>query len=322
MKIRLDPPGASPPSPTDAHLRPVPPGLGDDVTAHVTPSRAILVSDGPPAETVVRCGLLDSPSRCSHQRDRACTAALPLCHPTSTERAIGPKPEPHAPTPRSVATASGAAAVGDGDPDRHARPAVDGTPRQLRHIAYTSTSMMPFGARSQTRGRVVRAQRTAPVGMIRAGRSRRRSGSANQRPGRSAADALEVPSCVVRIDVGGGVRLFVDVDGPGVVADGPVMRERSTLLLLHGGPAMDSSIFRGSGLDELIDVAQVVYYDQRRGPQRPAVTTGVDAGDVGRRRVPAVRRAWREQASCAWGDSFGGMVAQRYLARHPDLAGR
>lgn len=34
-----------------------------------------------------------------------------------------------------------------------------------------------------------------------------------------------------------GVRLFFDVEGAKLVPDGPAMRERPTLLLLHGGPA-------------------------------------------------------------------------------------
>ena len=40
------------------------------------------------------------------------------------------------------------------------------------------------------------------------------------------------------------------------------MHQRPTLLMLHGGPAMDSSLFKGSGLDELTDVVYEV--DGRR----------------------------------------------------------
>ena len=41
-----------------------------------------------------------------------------------------------------------------------------------------------------------------------------------------------------------GVRLFFDVEGAKLVPDGPVMREKPTLLLLHGGPGFDHSIYR------------------------------------------------------------------------------
>ena len=39
----------------------------------------------------------------------------------------------------------------------------------------------------------------------------------------------------MRVDIGDGIRLFVDVDGPGLVPDGPKMVERPTVVLLHGG---------------------------------------------------------------------------------------
>jgi proline iminopeptidase len=114
------------------------------------------------------------------------------------------------------------------------------------------------------------------------------------------------------------VRLFVDVDGPGVVTSGAVMRERPTLVLLHGGPAMDSSVFRGSGLDRLTDVAQVVFYDHRgagRSDRRSAEEWNLDtwADDV-----VALCDVLGIVKPIVLGSSFGGMVAQRYLARHPD----
>ena len=59
-----------------------------------------------------------------------------------------------------------------------------------------------------------------------------------------------------------GVRLFVDFDGAGLVADGDGMRERPTLVLLHGGPGLDHSSFKLE-LAELADVAQLVYVDHR-----------------------------------------------------------
>ena len=41
-----------------------------------------------------------------------------------------------------------------------------------------------------------------------------------------------------------GVRLFFDIEGAKLVPDGPVMREKPTLLLLHGGPGFDHSIYK------------------------------------------------------------------------------
>src|SRR4051812_41656139 len=59
-----------------------------------------------------------------------------------------------------------------------------------------------------------------------------------------------------------GVRLFFDVEGTKFVPDGPVMREKPTLLLLHGGPGADHSTFRPA-YSALADIAQIVYLDHR-----------------------------------------------------------
>ena len=59
-----------------------------------------------------------------------------------------------------------------------------------------------------------------------------------------------------------GVRLFFDVEGAKLVPDGPVMREKPVLLLLHGGPGFDHSIYRPA-YSALADVAQIVYLDHR-----------------------------------------------------------
>ena len=59
-----------------------------------------------------------------------------------------------------------------------------------------------------------------------------------------------------------GERLFIDVEGAGLVPDGPSMREKPTLLLLHGGPGFDHTIFKPA-FSALTDVAQVVYLDLR-----------------------------------------------------------
>ena len=54
-----------------------------------------------------------------------------------------------------------------------------------------------------------------------------------------------------------GVRLFFDVEGAKFVPDGPVMREKPVLLMLHGGPGFDHSIYRPA-YSPLADVAQIV----------------------------------------------------------------
>src|SRR5580700_5534561 len=65
----------------------------------------------------------------------------------------------------------------------------------------------------------------------------------------------------MRITVG-GTTLFFDVEGPKFVAEGGTMRERPTVVLLHGGPGFDHSNFKPE-YGQLADVAQVVYLDHR-----------------------------------------------------------
>jgi proline iminopeptidase len=59
-----------------------------------------------------------------------------------------------------------------------------------------------------------------------------------------------------------GVRLFFDVEGASLVPDGGAMREKPTLVLLHGGPGFDHSIYKPR-FSALADIAQVVFLDHR-----------------------------------------------------------
>jgi proline iminopeptidase len=120
----------------------------------------------------------------------------------------------------------------------------------------------------------------------------------------------------MRIDIGGGVRLFVDIEGAGLVADGPRMRTKPTLVLLHGGPGYDHSGFKPI-FSQLADIAQIVYYDHRghgRSDPRPSTEWTLDqwADDV-----VALCDALGIDKPIVLGQSFGGFVAQHYLARHP-----
>jgi len=65
----------------------------------------------------------------------------------------------------------------------------------------------------------------------------------------------------MRVSIG-DCRLFVDVDGVGLVPDGRTMRQRPTLIALHGGPGLDHTSFKPE-FGTLSDVAQIVYVDHR-----------------------------------------------------------
>jgi pimeloyl-ACP methyl ester carboxylesterase len=58
------------------------------------------------------------------------------------------------------------------------------------------------------------------------------------------------------------VSLFFDVDGEALAVDGETMAERPALVLLHGGPGADHTLFKPE-FAALADIAQIVYLDQR-----------------------------------------------------------
>ena len=125
----------------------------------------------------------------------------------------------------------------------------------------------------------------------------------------------------MRIQIAPGVRLFVDIDGFGLVPDGPALREKPTLLLLHGGPGFDHSGFKPA-FAPLTDIAQIVTYDHRghgRSDERPASEWTLEtwADDVVR-----LCDTLGIEKPIVLGQSFGGFVAQRYLARHPGHAAK
>ena len=120
----------------------------------------------------------------------------------------------------------------------------------------------------------------------------------------------------MRIEIEPGVRLYVDVEGTQLVPDGPALREKPTLLLLHGGPGFDHSGFRPF-FGRVADITQVIYYDHRghgRSDRRPPEEWTLDtfADDVVR-----LCDALGIVKPIVLGQSFGGFVAQRYIDRHP-----
>jgi proline iminopeptidase len=125
----------------------------------------------------------------------------------------------------------------------------------------------------------------------------------------------------MRIPITPDLRLFVDIEGPALVPTGPDLREKPTLVLLHGGPGYDHSGFKPA-FSRLADIAQIVYYDHRghgRSDRCPPEEWTLDtfADDVVR-----LCDALGVTRPIVLGQSFGGFVAQRYIARHPGHAAK
>lgn len=114
-----------------------------------------------------------------------------------------------------------------------------------------------------------------------------------------------------------GIRLFFDVEGARLVPDGPRMREKPTLILLHGGPGLDHSTYKPR-FSQLADIVQVVYLDHRgNGRSDPGPRETWTLGQWGDD-VHAFCEGLGIVRPIVMGASFGGMVAVAYATRHPE----
>ena len=118
-----------------------------------------------------------------------------------------------------------------------------------------------------------------------------------------------------------GARLYVDVEGAGLVPDGPRMKPKPALVLLHGGPGFDHSMFKPA-FSALADIAQIIYYDHRGNGRStgtgPETWTLRQWGDD----VKGLCDALGIEKPIVCGVSFGGFVAQSYATRHPGHAAK
>jgi pimeloyl-ACP methyl ester carboxylesterase len=118
-----------------------------------------------------------------------------------------------------------------------------------------------------------------------------------------------------------GARLWFDVDGAALVPDGAQMRERPTVLLLHGGPGSFDHSYLKPDFSRLAGVAQVVYLDLfghgRSDWGDPAEWSFALAAD----RVRGFCDALGIADPVVLGHSLGGFVALVYAIRHPGHAG-
>ncbi len=113
-----------------------------------------------------------------------------------------------------------------------------------------------------------------------------------------------------------GTRLFFDVESPGLVTGGAVMRQQPTLIVLQGGPGFDHGFF-GPDHGPVTDLAQVVYLDHRgngRSDPSPQQQWTLDqwADDLA-----AFLEALEIERPVVLGMSFGGFVAMNFAIRHP-----
>ena len=124
----------------------------------------------------------------------------------------------------------------------------------------------------------------------------------------------------MHIDVN-GTRLWFDVDGLSLVPDGAPMRERPTVILVHGGPgSYDHSYFKPH-FAHLAEIAQVVYLDLRDHGRSARHDPAKWSFELCADDLRAFCDALGIVKPVVLGHSMGGFVAMLYGARHPGHAG-
>ncbi len=111
-------------------------------------------------------------------------------------------------------------------------------------------------------------------------------------------------------------RIYFDVEGSGLVPDGPNMRERPVAMVIHGGPGSDHSGFK-PGFTPLAARLQLVYFDHRGQGRSDRGDPATYTLDENVEDMEALRRHLGLGPVVSIGTSYGGMVAMAHAARYP-----
>lgn len=113
-----------------------------------------------------------------------------------------------------------------------------------------------------------------------------------------------------------GTEIFFDIEGAGLVPDGPRMRERPVAFIVHGGPGGDHTGFKPA-LSPLAEGMQLVYFDHRGQGRSARGDPATYTLDENVRDMEALRLHLGLGPVVSVGTSYGGMVAMAHAARYP-----
>ena len=119
----------------------------------------------------------------------------------------------------------------------------------------------------------------------------------------------------------GDIRLYFDVEGSQLVSNGDQWREKPTLILLHGGPGGDHSMFKPA-FSQLSDIVQIVYLDLRGNGRSDRGAPSAWNLNQWADDIVVFCEALGIHQPIVLGQSFGGFVAINYAIRHPHHANK
>jgi pimeloyl-ACP methyl ester carboxylesterase len=119
-----------------------------------------------------------------------------------------------------------------------------------------------------------------------------------------------------------GVDLFFDVEGTQLVADGPWMRDRPTVVALHSGPGLDHTLYKEHVGPTLAEHAQVVYLDQRGAGRSDWSSEEHWTLETWVEDLAQFCDALELERPILLGTGIGGVVALLYAARRPERIDR
>ena len=110
--------------------------------------------------------------------------------------------------------------------------------------------------------------------------------------------------------------IYFDIDGQGLVPDGPRMREQRAAFVIHGGPGGDHSDFK-LAFKPLAEKLQLVYFDHRGQGRSARGDARLYNLDENVKDMEALRLHLGLGPIVSIGTSYGGMVAMAHAARYP-----
>jgi proline iminopeptidase len=110
--------------------------------------------------------------------------------------------------------------------------------------------------------------------------------------------------------------IYFDIEGAGLVPDGPRMREKLQAFIIHGGPGNDHSGLK-QAFAPLAEKLQLVYFDHRGQGRSARGDKQKYTLDENVEDMEALRLHLGLGPIVSIGTSYGGMVAMAHAARHP-----